>query len=299
MMRKSMGIQFSLRFFKCLATILLLVAVIPSQSKAQDAEEEIEMGKWYNTLVARVAGSQVGFHNWQGGGVNSLSGSIGLDGRAQKTVENLKQTHELKLGLGGISQNDEQLRKAEDIIAASTTWEYIGQGFFSSWHPTFSAGLLTQFLDGFDYSAEPKVRVSGFFSPGYLTESIGLTRQITPHLSQRFGVASKQTIVSEEAFRVRYGNELDETVRIEAGLESRTDFQKDVAENVTYKSSLGIFAGLTDFGHPDITWSNLIAMKVNNWLNVNLEWVTLYDNDVLDKIQFREGVSVGASFNLK
>ena len=283
---------------KCLGVSLLAILTV-QVAVAQDAEEEVVPGKWYNSLVARLAGSQVGFQNWAGGGINSLSASAGLDGKAQMTNASLKQTHEFRLGLGGISQNDEELRKAEDIIAASATFEYLGEGFFSEWHPTFSAALLTQFLDGYDYAADPKVRVSGLFAPGYVTESLGLTHQFAPYLSQRFGVAAKQTIVTAEELRPLYGNAADETVRFEAGLESRTDFEKEVAENVTYKSSLGIFAGFSDIGHPDDNWSNLITMEVNSWLNVNFEWVTLYDNDVLDKVQFREVLSVGALFNLR
>ncbi len=283
---------------QCLAWLALLIIFVPT-SFAQDAEEEIILGKWYNGVSGRVGASQVGFQNWQGGGINSLSGTLGLDGKAQKTQETLKQTHEFRLGLGGISQNDEELRKAEDIISASTTWEYLGQGFFADWHPTFSASLLTQFLDGFDYSTDTKTRVSGLFSPGYLTQSVGLTRQITPFLSQRFGVAVKETFVTEEGLRERYGNALDETVRVEAGLESRTDFEKELAENITYKSSLGIFAGFQDLENPDINWSNLISMKVNDWLNVNFEWVALYDADITTKLQLREGLSVGALFNLR
>jgi hypothetical protein len=62
---------------------------------------------------------------------------------------------------------------------------------------------------------------------------------------------------------------------------------------VFIKSSLGIFGAFTDIGSPDVNWSNLVTMKVNSWLNVNFELITLYDRDVTSDVQVREVLSVG------
>ncbi len=262
-------------------------------------DDELEVGVWYKNLAARIGGSQVGFQNWQGGGVNSLAISVGIDGSATQLQEKLKQIHELKLGLGGISQDDEDLRKSEDIISASTVFQYVApQGFLRQWQPTFAASILTQFLEGFDYKAEGNPKVSDIFAPAYLTQSLGLTRDIAPWLRQRFGVAAKETVVTIEDLRPLYGNAADETLRLEGGVESRTDFEKEVAQNVFLKSSLGIFAGFSDIESPDVNWSNLVTMKVNDWLNVNFEFVTLYDRDVSSDLQLREVLSVGVLFVL-
>ena len=258
----------------CVAALFL--ASTASQTTVALDDEEMEIDKWYNSLATRIAGTQVGFQNWQGGGVNSLAISVGIDGRASKKSEKFKQIHEIKLGLGGISQDNAELRKSADIIALSTVFQYgAPTGFLRQWQPTFAASVLTQFLEGLNYKVEGNPKVSDFFSPAYITQSIGLTREIRPWLRQRFGVAGKQTVVTIDSLRTRYGNDVDETVRLEGGLESVTELEKKIAENVYYKSSLAIFAGFSDFGSPDVNWGNLITMKVNSWLNVNFELVTL------------------------
>lgn len=284
---------------KYMLVLSLAVFAVPAMAQDAEEEEEIILGKWYNGLTARVSGGQVGFSNWAGGGVNSTSISAGILGGAEKTVASIKQTHSIKLGLGGISQSGEELRKAEDVIDIQTVWEYLGQGFFEKWHPTFAATALTQFIDGFTYNDDDSAsKVSDLFSPLYLTQSVGLSRDITPFLKQRFGFAAKETVVSDETLRAVYGNDIDETIRVEAGIESRTDFEKEIVPNVTYRSSLGIFAAFQNIDKPDISWENLISMKVNDWLNVNFELVTLYDEDVTSDLQLREVLSVGATFLL-
>lgn len=262
-------------------------------------DEEMVVGRWYNDLAVRLAGSQVGFQNWQGGGLNSLALSSGVDGSAALRSNTFKQTHELKLGLGGISQDDEELRKSEDVILVSTVWQYLApSGFLRLWQPTFAASLLTQFLEGYNYKAENQPKVSDIFAPAYVAQSLGLTREIKPWLHQRFGFAGKETIVTIDSLRALYGNDLDESVRVEGGFESRTDFDKEIATNVRLKSSLGIFAAFGAIDSPDVNWSNLVTMKVNNWLNVNFELVTLYDRDVTSELQIREVLSVGLLFVL-
>ncbi len=88
------------------------------------------------------------------------------------------------------------------------------------------------------------------------------------------GFGAKETIVGLEELRTLYGNDLDQTVRFEAGLSTKGTYDRDIFENVHLKSSLGIFAAFDQFGDPDVRWENLITMSVNSWLTVNFEFVT-------------------------
>ena len=47
---------------------------------------------------------------------------------------------------------------------------------------------------------------------------------------------------------------------------------------------------------PDLRWENLVAMKVNSWLGVNIEFTTIYDQDLSDLLQIKESLSLGFSF---
>jgi hypothetical protein len=49
---------------------------------------------------------------------------------------------------------------------------------------------------------------------------------------------------------------------------------------------------------PDLLWENVINMQVNKWLNVDFEFVALYDSDRSQAIQIKEVLSVGIGFVL-
>ena len=149
---------------------------------------------------------------------------------------------------------------------------YKGDGFFSKWNPTFAADLRTQFLEGFDYGSQPQERVSDLFAPAYLTQTLGLTYGIDDWFSQRFG--------------------------LESGIESQTQLTREIFKNVIYKSTLSLFAAFNHADKPDAIWENLLTMKVNDWLQTNLEFVLLYDDDVKKEVQIKEVFSVGVAFTL-
>src|SRR5690606_10653026 len=115
-------------------------------------------------------------------------------------------------------------------------------------------------------------------------------------LRQRLGVAMKETVVLIERFRTLYGVNPADPIRFQVGIESLTEFDKEVLENVLLKSSLGLFAAFNQEDLPDILWENVIVVKVNSWLSADLEFVTLFDRDLSDRIQLRAAVSIGFSF---
>ena len=66
----------------------------------------------------------------------------------------------------------------------------------------------TQFTAGFNFEKNPlgdvrtpPVKVSDFMSPGTFTQSIGMTYQAKPWISQRVGIGGKETVVMIEKLR--------------------------------------------------------------------------------------------------
>lgn len=284
---------------RTLIVFLAFGMLVPAAS-AQDAPEEIPPG-WRTGLVTKLAGSQVGFSNWQGGGINSLAFTAGMEGEAHKESERWQQKVVVRLGIGAVKQDTLSLRKAEDVILLGYNLQRKGEGFFSKWTPTFDVAIRTQFIEGFDYDKQPEEKVSDFLSPAYITESLGLTHTAGDWFSQRFGFASKQTVVTRDELRPMYGfgeDELDQTARVELGFESQTQIKLEVFENVTYKSTLSLFDSFNAPETPDALWENLVTMKVNDWLQTNFELVLLYDDDVTSDVQLKEVFSVGVAFTL-
>lgn len=285
-------------------TALVLAAVFVPSLMAQDAPAD-SAAAWMTEATGQLSFAQASFRDWQEGGVNTLALSSGINGKASQTSKRWQQKHEMRLAFGFVKQDTLDFRKAEDLIQFLSAFQYQGVGFFERFNPTFAASLRTQFAEGFNYDEDPlgqdralPVKVSAFFAPATLTQSVGLTYKPIEWLAQRIGVGLKETVVTIERFRVLYGVDPEDAVRFEAGLESFTEIDKEVFENVFYKARLSLFASFNKPKNPDVLWENLITMKVNRWLNVSFELVTLYDLDITSEVQLKEVLSVGVSFIL-
>lgn len=278
---------------------------IPRPGVAQDVapESTLTAPVWSTDLVGRFSATQAGYSNWAKGGVNTLAFSTGLNGRLDRTSATWQQKHEMKLSFGLVKQDTLEFRKADDEISTNSSVQYRGNGLFRLFNPTIAIQTRTQFAHGYNYKKnpfddgrEPPVRVSGFLSPAVLTQSLGLTYDPTDWFTQRLGVGSKQTIVLIPRFRPLYGVPERGPALVEIGFESRTHVEREIAENVLLKSTLGLFAAFNKPDMPDLSWQNLIAMKVNSWLSVNIELEALYDRDISNALQIKEVVSVGVTY---
>ena len=285
-------------------TALVLAAAFVPSLMAQDAPAD-SAAAWMTEATGQLSFAQASFRNWQEGGVNTLALSSGINGKASRTSKRWQQTHEVRLAFGFVKQDTLDFRKAEDLIQFLSAFQYQGAGFFERFHPTFAASLRTQFAEGFNYNKDPlgqdralPAKVSAFFAPATLTQSVGLTYQPLEWLTQRVGFATKETVVTIERFRELYGVDPEDAVRFEVGLESFTEINKEVFENVLYKSKLSLFASFNKPKKPAVLWENLITMKVNRWLNVSFEFVTFYDTDITSDVQLKEVLSLGVSFIL-
>jgi len=282
------------------ALLLVVLFLTPIDGFAQDAEPKVDPQAWQKSLVTKLAGSQATFQNWAEGGINTLALSSGVDGRWQKNYGRWNRRYDLRLAFGAVKQDTLDFRKAEDIIRLQATYKHTGSGSLSAFTPTAAFNARSQFAPGYNFDKNQfKVKrplpqkVSDFMSPGVFTQALGMTYQYRPWLSQRVGLGGKQTVVLIERLRELYNMDIDEKVRVEFGLEAYTELEKELAENIHLKSTLGLFAAFNQPEHPDLLWENMLTMKVNSWLQFNVEWAVLRDKDVSDRFQFKEVFTVG------
>lgn len=287
-----------------LTLVALLLPFLPvrAQQAAAQAPPADTVYAWKLSLLGSVNGAQAAYSNWTQGGLNSLAVTSSLDGKAERETPMWGQTHTVRLAYGLVKQDTLDVRKADDIIRLETALRYRGDGFFRHLRPTAAMTFRSQFMAGYNYDKNPfkdgrtpPVRVSDFFAPGIFTQAIGLTYQADGWFKQRFGLGGKQTFVAARSLRTLYNLRRDQLVRVEAGLEARTDVDARVAENVRYISSLGLFAAFNRPDVPDVTWDNEVRMKVNSWLSTNLQASLLFDRDQSKLPQLKEVLSVGVS----
>ncbi len=297
------------------AALLLLAlacALGTRPAAAQDAaepaaeEDSLRLGVWDMALTGKLAGSQAAYRNWTEGGLNTLALTTSLSGEATRATQNWKQSYDARLAFGFVQQDTLDVRKAEDLIRLAAALQYRGRGFFRTFNPTVSAEARSQFAAGFAYDEVPEglpeettlpTQVSAFLAPATFTQSLGLTYDPRPWFTQRLGVASKQTLVRIRRLRPIYGLRPSEAARVEAGLESTTEYDREVFTNVRLRSTLGLFAAFNKPDElPDIAWENIVTMQVNEFLTVDFELATIYDRNISPDAQVKEVLSVGLTF---
>jgi len=265
--------------------------------------DSVKKPVWNKELISRLSAAQTGYRNWSKGGVNSLAATTRLDGNAVRTQGAWQQKHEMRLAYGVVKQDTLDFRKADDLIHLSSALQYKGDGFFRHFNPTVAAQIRTQFAPGYEYKKkgdrEPPFKVSDFLAPLSATQTIGLTYDPAPWFTQRIGIGGKETLVTIRQFRPSYmGEGYTRPVKLELGIESRTNFKREIVDNVALESNLNVFAAIVEADVPDVIWENNLAMKVNSWLAVNLTVDLIYDEDYKKAIQMREVFALSFSFKL-
>lgn len=289
-----------------LALLIVFAAIVlPRMALSQDSvpDSALAAPAWETDLIGKIAATQAGYSNWAKGGVNTIAFTTALGGSFSRTSPGWHQAHEFRLAYGLVKQDTVEFRKADDEIILSSSVQYRGGGFFRIFNPTIAQQTRTQFAPGFNFKKnpfndglEPPVKVSDLFSPVVFTQSLGLTYDPADWFTQRVGIASKQTVVLIPRFRSLYGVPEHGPGLVEVGVESRTQLEREIFENVHLKSSLGLFAAFNNPDMPDLMWENLIAMKVNSWLSVNLQVDALYDRDISEVLQMKEVFTLGISY---
>lgn len=266
---------------------------------AAAADSEAPPG-WDGEIQGRIAGSQTGYRNWQEGGANTLSFTTELRGRAERATEDWGQNQSFRFLFGQEKQDGRGLRKSADQIRYSFSLQYQGQNSFD---PTVAGEFRTQFAPGFNYNENPfpgggstPVKVSDLFSPGYVTQSLGLTYDPADWYSVRLGVAGKETVVLIDRLRSLYMEGGRQSVRVQVGADLQIQVDRELMEDVMLESQLTMFAAFNKSDLPDMRWENRLLMEVNDWINVDIEAVALYDSDVVRAVQFRESLSLGLQY---
>ena len=165
---------------------------------------------------------------------------------------------------------------------------------FGAWFNT-----RTQFHDGYDYTESPKKRISGIMAPGYLTLGPGFdirankaslfVSPLAPRLilftnqpySFNYQGGVKPDGSQEIPLSWHYNVDPVRKVRFELGALVSLKYKCEVAKNITYSTRADFFSNYVDDPQNiDVFWTNVLHMKVNNWLIVNYNFDLIYDDDV-------------------
>jgi len=279
-----------------LPLMFLIVFGIATASAQQDTAKAPVYG-WQHSIVSALNLTQVAFTDWAAGGENALAWKLSLDGKSVQDKEKTNWANSYKFAFGQTRVGDQGIRKTDDEISLESVITYkLGIHI----NPYAAATFKSQFAKGYKYpDASSKIAVSKFFDPAYLTQSIGVEYQPQKEIKTRLGSALREVVTSEFTGYADDPKTAEiEKSRVEGGLESVTDVEWKLEENLLFTSKLELFAPFNRFDEVVVRSDNTLAAQVNKYINVNLNVQLLNDKIISPRTQIKEALSIGLTYTL-
>lgn len=252
---------------------------------------------WKNSLVAGLTLTQVSFTDWAQGGENALAYATTLDGKSENDLESENWTNVYKLAFGQTRLGDQALRKTDDIIDLSTVYTLKLNAYVN---PYAAATMKTQFAKGFMYpKPDSGVQVSAFFDPAYLTQSAGAGYQPVKEVKTRIGLALREVLTS--SFNQYTDDPLTKEVEkstVDGGLESVTNVDWNLAENIILSSQLELFDPFKHLDELVVRNTTTITGKVNKYVTAIFGLQVINEKRISPKTQIKETIALGLSYAL-
>lgn len=260
--------------------------------------------RWFIFGQNNLVFNQSSFSNWYAGG----NDNIGVLGKVNYNIVYKKDRHYLdnniQMGYGFVSSTGQSTRKTDDYIKLMTNYGYeLAQKYY------LSAGfqLLTQFTPGYNYAITPDPvyddRISKFMAPGYLNIGIGFSYNPKENLQFILRPANgKFTFVLDKKLQVagNYGLERDgQHIRSELGAMFNILYRLTIFKDITYTNQLNLFANYIEHTERlDIAYNGVLNLKFNKFISTVVTLDLMYDHDQIQKLQRKQTLGVGITYNL-
>lgn len=318
-MRKLLSVLFLLVFvFGCISPGFSQEAIEISELLENDGDISIhDMSRinrkvmvadslegWSVDWLGGLNGAQASYDNWSQGGVNTISVTASTVFNAKYRMNRFAYALATNLKYGKARLEKEGTRKTDDRIAVNNKFSYLFSD--DSWSFFANINFSTQFDEGFDYNVpdgQDPVLISRFFAPAYFTQIAGIAYSPADYFSAEAGLAMKETIVDDTGLTAdlssRYGLGPDETFRFEPGYAFALNFEKKVFANVRLLSTVETFTNLQQHvDRTDVNFSNEMIGKINDFMNMSLQFVMVYDSDFNRQVQIKQVLSAGLSVSI-
>lgn len=296
---------------KKFAAILLLLLITYTGAKAQETIVVPDtLAGWDYGWVAGLNGSQASYSNWAQGGVNTIAITGNSTFRTYFREGKFSYGFLLNTRFGKTKIDGEGTRKTNDRLSIRNRFLYDLGNEDSHFSIYGNLNFRTQFDRGFEYGeddADPDILISNFFSPAYVTESVGLLYRPTEDLSFEAGLGLQQTIVTDDSVLTgdsaeennRYGLQEGDNFRNEGGLNLGASYQRNISSNIIISSTAETFSNFSkSVSSTDVYFSNEFIGNLSNFINTSLRFDIAYDDDFSSELQVRQSITVGISFIL-
>jgi hypothetical protein len=275
---------------------LFISTALSQQDTTKQAPKPPDWG-WKHRVVAGLTLTQVAFKDWTQGGENAVAYSASLEGNSTLDQENYLWVNNYKFAFGQTQMGEQGVRKTDDKIDLESVLSYKMNVFIN---PFVSATLKTQFAPGFKYD-NGEYQVSKFFDPAYLTQAIGVGYQPIPELKTRLGAALREVFADRYASLYSDDPKTSDKIeksKVEGGLESVTEVDWKVEENVLFTTKLELFAAFKSMDVVIMRSDSKIAAKVSKYVSVIFNVQFINDATVSPRTQVKEIIGLGLSYQL-
>lgn len=268
--------------------------------------------RWKTGGLFNLTFNQAALSNWATGGEpTALSLASSLYAYAFWKEGRHAWDNTINLALGGNYTTSQGIRKTDDRIDLLSKYGY---ALSKNWFLSTLFNFRSQFAAGRAYPKDaPPVLTSDFLSPAYILLSEGLNYKPNDNFSffispttVRWLIVKDDSLSSVGAFGVDSGK----NVKTEFGAFASVAYAKKFSETVSYVGRIDFFSNyLHDPQNIDINMTNLLAVKVAEWLAITFQFNLVYDNDVRTvnsdgtvggpKLQIQELFGIGISLKFQ
>lgn len=252
---------------------------------------------WFPNGVAGLNVSQIALNNWSQGGDNSLTWTLTGDFSFKYINENLTLDNTLKVAYGRTKLGGQEFRTNDNnfylvnlVSKNIDDWEI---------KPYFSNSIRTSITTGYDYTTTPVTEIADFFDPGYVNQGVGFIYDKHKYFTTRLGLGAQEVFTN---VNTKYTDDPAtpeiETFKFDLGLESVTTSEVTLAENLMVKSSLRLFSRFKKLSVWDVRWDNALIAKINDFMNVNLTFLFVYQEDQSKQGQIKQTLQLGIVYTL-
>lgn len=267
---------------------------------------------WRKSFKAGLNLNQAAFSgNWKAGGINSFGFNTLLNFKANYKKDKDSWDNEIDLLYGMVNNAGQGYRKTVDRIFLDTKY---GRSITKNWDFAASLNFLSQFAKGYSYAkdttgVERATLISDSFAPAFITSGIGFEYHPVEYFKVRISpIAPRVTLVKGvERFvtpdnPTPYGVTPGKYARFEwLSAQIMAEFNKDIITNVNLKWRYLMFINYETLAMNTIDHRldvNLTA-KVNQFINVSLGGILLYDIDQDPGTQWSQVFSLGFLYTIQ
>lgn len=289
---------------------------------AQDSIKPADTIKaWKSKGIFSLLLNQSSFSNWQAGGENNISGTVGVNYDLNYAKDDWTWDTKVIASYGLVKTNNSEFEKKTDDRFEFNS--LVGKKAFGYWSYSFFVNFKTQLTKGYiygkdEFGKEIRTENTNILSPGYLTFGPGMAWKKDDNLKFNLAPAtSKITIVDSQYTSDRFvqegdalvldpyvdgeyfGVDREKTIRYELGFYASAYYKLAIMTNVTFENILSLYSNyLEDPQNVDLDYQLNVVMKINKYLSTNISFQTIYDDNAFRGFQTREvfGLAVNVNF---